>query len=182
MGSSISVTMANLVMEHIEIKAINSFFSPPKLSTKFVDDTFVIIKSDIIQKFFAQVNSIEASIKFTVEYEKEDTLPFLDMLVMIKKGEINKERSTKIYRRETHINLYSNYESCHSQQQKKGVIISLLTRDAKLITDSKEFKEEKEMLRHALEDNNYPNYKHLEKKTFIKKTFNLIKKTYKENI
>ena len=31
MGSPISVTIANLVMEHIEIKAINSFFSPPKL-------------------------------------------------------------------------------------------------------------------------------------------------------
>ena len=30
MGSPISVTIANLVMEHIEIKAINSFFSPQK--------------------------------------------------------------------------------------------------------------------------------------------------------
>ena len=28
--SPISVTIANLVIEHIEIKAINSFFSPPK--------------------------------------------------------------------------------------------------------------------------------------------------------
>ena len=31
MGSPISVTIVNLLMEHIEIKATNSFFSPPKL-------------------------------------------------------------------------------------------------------------------------------------------------------
>ena len=73
--------------------------------------------------------------------------------------------ATKIYRKETHTNCYLNYESCHSQQQKQGIIISLLNRAAKLIIDSKDFKEEKEMLQRALEDNNYPNW-------LIKKTFN----------
>ena len=160
MSSPISVTIANLVMKHIDIKAVNSFFSPLKLWTRFVDDTFVIIKSDRVKKFFARTNSIKASIKFTIECEK-DTLPFLDTLVMKKKGGI---LATKIYRKETHTNRYLNYESCHSHQQKQGVIISLLTRAAKLITDSKDFKE-KEMLRRALEDNNYPNW-------LIKKTFN----------
>ena len=80
---------------------------------------------------------------------------------MKKKGGI---LATKIYRKETHTNRYLNYESCHSHQQKQGIIISLLTRAAKLITDSKDFKE-KEMLRRALEDNNYPN--RLIKKTLI---------------
>ena len=48
MGSPISVTFANLVMEHIEIKAIKSFFFPTILWTRFVDDTFVIVKSDMV--------------------------------------------------------------------------------------------------------------------------------------
>ena len=47
-------------------------------------------------------------------------------------------------------------------------IISLLIRAAKLIIDSKDFKKEKEMLRRALEDNNYPNW-------LIKKTFKRFK-------
>ena len=113
MGFPISVTIANLVMEHIEIKAINSFFCPPKLWTRFVDDTFVIIKSDMVQNFFAHVNNIEAIIKFTIEYEKEDTLLFLNigLLVMKKKGGI---LATKINRKETYTNRYLNYESCHS--------------------------------------------------------------------
>ena len=98
MGYPISVTIANLVMQHIEIKAINSFFSPPKLWLRFIDDTFIIIKSDNVKKFFAHIISIEASIKFTIEYEKEDTLPFLDILVMKNKSGI---LETKIYRKET---------------------------------------------------------------------------------
>ena len=52
---------------------------------QFLDDTFVILKSDIVKRFFAHINSIEASIKFTIEHEKEDKLPFLDILVMKKK-------------------------------------------------------------------------------------------------
>ena len=58
MGSLISVTIANLVTERIEIKAMNYFFSPPKLWTIFVDDTFIIIESDVGQKFFPNINSI----------------------------------------------------------------------------------------------------------------------------
>ena len=81
--------------------------------------------------------------------------------------------ATKIYRKETHSNCYLNYESCYSQQQKQGIIISLLNRLAKLITDSKDFKEEKKMLRRALEDNNYPNW--LVKKTFNRFKFSKIK-------
>ena len=85
--------------------------------------------------------------------------------------------ATKIYRKETHINRYLNYESCHSQQQKHGIIISLLNRSAKLITDFKDFKEEKEMLRRMLEDNNYPNW--LMKKTFNRFKFKKIEKQEK---
>ena len=76
--------------------------------------------------------------------------------------------ATKIYRKETHANRYFNYKSCYSHQQKQGIITSLLNRAAKLITNSKDFKEEKEVLRGMLKDNNYPNW-------LIKKTFNRFK-------
>ena len=111
---------------------------------------FVIIKSDIVQNFFAYINSIEASIKFTIECAKDDKLQFLDILIMKKKDGI---LATKINRKETYTSRYLIYESCHLQQQKQGVIMSLLTRASKLITESKDFKEETEMLRYALEDN-----------------------------
>ena len=52
MGSPISVTIANLVMEHIEIKGINSFFSSPKLWLRFVDNTICHNKIRYCEKFF----------------------------------------------------------------------------------------------------------------------------------
>ena len=75
---------------------------------------------------------------------RNPNIPFLDIMVMKKKSGI---LGTEIYRKETHTNRYLNYESCHSQQQKqqkKGIIISLLNRSAKLITDLKDFKKKKE--------------------------------------
>ena len=79
---------------------------------------------------------------------------------MKKKGRI---LATKIYRKETNTKRYLNYESCHSQQQKQGIIISLLNKSPKLITDSKDFK--KKCYDIDVENNNYPN-------SLIKKTFN----------
>ena len=40
----------------------------------------------------------------------------------------------------------------------QSVIMALLTRASKLITESKDFKQKTEMLRHALKDDNYPSW------------------------
>ena len=109
------------------------------------------MKSDEV--LFTYINNIKESIKFTIKYEKEKKLPFLNMLVMKKEDGV---LATKIYRKNK-TNRYLNYESCHSQQQKQGVIINLLTRTSKWITKSKDLKKEAEIQRHALEDNNYLN-------------------------
>jgi len=39
MGSPISVTIANLVMEAIETQAVNSFINPTRIWKRFVDDS-----------------------------------------------------------------------------------------------------------------------------------------------
>ena len=41
--------------------------------------------------------------------------------------------ANKIYKKETHTNRYLNYKSCHLQQQKQDIIMSLLSRASKLI-------------------------------------------------
>jgi hypothetical protein len=45
MGSSLSPIVANLVMESIEQEALTTFTFPVKHWRRYVDDTFVILKT-----------------------------------------------------------------------------------------------------------------------------------------
>ena len=64
--------VANLYMEDLESKAIQSAPHPPAFWKRFVDDTFVIIKSFHKQEFLDHINSIDTNIQFTSEESSED--------------------------------------------------------------------------------------------------------------
>ena len=68
-------------MEDVEKRALSTFHSPPKIWKRYVDDTFVIIHKNSVEDFLDHLNTIENSIKFTIEKEADHTLPFLDTLV-----------------------------------------------------------------------------------------------------
>jgi len=81
MGSPVSSVVANLVMENIETRALETFADPPRIWKRYVDDTFVIMKRSKLSEFLTQLNTIESSIQFTMKKEKEGCLPFLDILI-----------------------------------------------------------------------------------------------------
>ena len=70
MGSPISVTTANIVMEKVEQYAILLFSPPPRLWIRYVDDTLVILNHSDVAIFHDHINNLEKSIKFTVEKKK----------------------------------------------------------------------------------------------------------------
>ena len=72
MGSPIAVVIANLVMEFVEQKAISSFSSSPELWKQFVDNTFVIMQTNEVNRFFDYLNNVDSNINFTIELEQDD--------------------------------------------------------------------------------------------------------------
>ena len=72
MGSPVSPIVANLYMEYLEQKALSRAPNPPRFWCRFVDDTFVIHKEVNKQGFLQHINSVDPTIKFTVEDNKED--------------------------------------------------------------------------------------------------------------
>ena len=95
MGSSVSVVVANLVMEDVESRALTTFPSPNSFWKRYVDDTCCALRTDIVEDFHCHLNSIESSIQFTLETESDGQLAFLDVLISR-----NSDRSmdTTVYR------------------------------------------------------------------------------------
>ena len=103
MGSPVSVTVANLVMEDVEQRALSSFPSPPSFWKRYVYDVFTVLVSQCVQQFLDHLNRVEPSIQFTCEMEKDGSLPFLDVEVM---RTVDGSLSTKVYRKRTHMDKY----------------------------------------------------------------------------
>lgn len=72
MGSSLSPAIANIVMEAVETSAIETFPHNIRIWRRYVDDTFVIMKTKDIADFHNHLNNINDSIKFTMEIESHN--------------------------------------------------------------------------------------------------------------
>ena len=132
MSSPISVTIGNLVMETVETKAFQTFQNPPITWKRYVDDTFVVIKKNNLETFHEHLNNIEASIKFTLETESNNSLPFLNVFVVKEKSG---NLTTKLYEKPTYTNRFLNFNSQHLLSQKRGIIFTLSHRiNSKVIT------------------------------------------------
>ena len=75
--------MANLYMEYLEKKDIDSSPLKPRDWKRFVDDTNIIWPHgrEILDKFLEDLNNQSDPIKFTMGIQENNRLPFLDILV-----------------------------------------------------------------------------------------------------
>lgn len=120
MGSQICPIIPNLFMEDIEMKALHNFKKTIKTWWRQVDNTFVIMKRQYMHLFLQFLNNQEENIKFTMELEKNKSIPFLDCLVTRnEKGELK----TTMYRKLMTTDRYRDFHSCHSLSTKKGITI-----------------------------------------------------------
>ena len=78
MGSPVSAVVTNLYMEFFEELALESAPSRPRFWKWYVDDTCCIIQRDAVEPLLHHLNKVRPTIKFTMELEKDGSLPFLD--------------------------------------------------------------------------------------------------------
>jgi len=76
MGSPVSVVIGNLYMEEFEERAIATATFKPKIWKGYVDDTFTIVGKVHLDGFLQHLNSQQPTIRFTMEIEKDNTIPF----------------------------------------------------------------------------------------------------------
>ena len=156
MGSPISPIVANLYMEDFETKAISSAVHPPSIWKRFVDDTFIVIKSSRKEEFLDHINNLDPNIQFSTEDAKTDgSLPFLDTLIHTMP---DNSLLTSVYRKPTHTDLYLQWNSHHHLSAKYSVINTLRHRAKTVCSNRHLLEEEEKHPNRALSNCRYPTW------------------------
>ena len=154
MGSPVSVTVANLVMEDVEERTLSTCPHPPHPFWKrYVDDTFTALPEDQVDWFLDHLNMVEPWIKFTMEKESNGSLSFLDTLVT---HHDDGSLSTSVYRKKTHTDRYLDFTSHHPLAHNVAVARTLMTRANRICTFMTDRDKEKQHIAEALNNNGYP--------------------------
>ena len=80
MGSPVSVVVAEIVMQHIEKRALATYDQTLHFWFRYVDDTITILQTDDIDVFHGHLNRQNSDIQFTRKLEDNGKIPFLEYL------------------------------------------------------------------------------------------------------
>ena len=155
MGSPLGPLFANVFMSDFEKKHMKQL---KKLGVniwlRYVDDVFATLKAGYNEKaILAFLNEQHPNIRFTVEKEEKNTLPFLDTRVS---RNVDKYATT-IYHKKTFTGVYLNWKSLTARKYKIGLINCLLDRIWKICTNQSDRDAEVSKLKTILAKNEYPN-------------------------
>ena len=76
-GSPLGPLLANIFLSHFEEKWVRSNNTRPSIWFRYVDDTFTLFdNNNAANQLLHYLNSCHANIKFTVEFEENNTISF----------------------------------------------------------------------------------------------------------
>ena len=153
MGSPVSVTVANLVIEDIEEQALATHSLQPIFWKRHIDDTLTALPGNQIKQFHQHINSIEPTIQFTIEEESNGFIPFLDTRVV---WHDDSSLLTTVFRKQIHTDRYLDFMSHHPLAHKAAVVQTLLISADKVCTFVTEKDAEREHVSRAEQNNGYP--------------------------
>jgi hypothetical protein len=125
MGSPLTPVIANYYMEHFKQLAIIMVSRKPTHWYRYMDNTFVVWchREEDLHDFLSHLNNIHPNIKFMMDVEQNQSLPFLNVLVSRRP---DSSLGHRVYRKPMHTDLYLHAKSAHHPAQKKGVLTSLI--------------------------------------------------------
>ena len=107
MDSPLGPALAHIFMVELKTSVIPNLSNKVKLWKRFVDNTYCLARSEYKGSILLALDSFHENIRFTFEIEKDNTIPFLDILVIRKPGKIE----TAVCRKKTCTDLYMNWYS-----------------------------------------------------------------------
>ena len=158
MGSPLGPTLANIFMCALEQNFLTNCPSEfqPILYRRYVDDTYCIFENiNQVESFLEYLNSQHPNIKFTHEVEENNSLAFLDVLVIHDGNGF----ATNLYRKKTLTGLYTNFESLSPSKYKVNLVTVLVYRSFHICSSYAHFHDQLCNIKRFLQQNCFP--KHL---------------------
>ena len=155
MGSCLSPILAGLFLEHFESEILPLYAGQQPLFWKrYVDDVLSLVPEDFhLPSFMEFINSRYPTLKFTFEWESENKIPFLDVVI----HNCGTYFKYSVYRKPTHSESYLHYFSYCAPSIKMGVAQSLFLR-ALRVCSSEYLESELSHVFGVLKSLAYPNY------------------------
>ncbi|CAD6237768.1 GSCOCG00008333001-RA-CDS, partial [Cotesia congregata] len=152
MGNPASPVLANLVMDYVLRKIVDSLpFHVPFLKF-YVNDTLLAVPGDEVDGLLDHFNKFHEKIQFTMEREQDGELAFLDTIVIrMADGELR----TKWFQKPTSSGRLLNFNSHHPLAHKTSVALGSIHR-AVALSHSMYHQENLKKVRVILKRNNYP--------------------------
>ena len=154
MGSPLGPVLANIFMCHFEEKWVINANNCPSFWYRYVDDTFTMFDNkDNANEFLRYLNGRHNNIKFTIEFEQNNEIPFLDVLV---KRCPNNIFETSVYRKKTFTGLYTKWDSFTPRRYKINLIRTLTYRCFRICSSTSLLQSAVDDLKKILLQNGYP--------------------------
>ena len=153
MGNPLSPVLADIVMTKLFKTCLPKINTQPTLIKKYVDDILIIATEETIDQIHHHFSNFNCNIQFTIEREKENCLPFLDILLIRNENKI----ITNWYTKPTSSNRMLNFLSHHPKRMKINIAYSFIKKVLKL-SNQKFHSKNKETITHILIKNNYPKF------------------------
>ena len=154
MGSPLGPVLANIFMCDFEEKWVMNNGARATIWFRYVHDTFTLFnnKGTAVQ-FLSYLNSRYKNIQFTIEFEQDHEIPFLDVLI---KRHLNNSFSTSIYRKKTFTGLYTQWDSFTPRKYKINLIRTLTYRCLRIFLSPCLLQAALDDLKRHLSRNGYP--------------------------
>ena len=154
MSNPLAPILADIWMRKIEEKLNRFSTNKPIVWLRYVDDVFCIftISKDKIVEFHTHINKLYPNLQFTVEFESNNSMAFLDVLVTQEQEKL----TTSLYRKPTHTRLYLLWGSSHNRRYKLGFIKTLVIRIYRICSSKEIVNKELDLLKKILTKNGYP--------------------------
>ena len=153
MGSPLGPILADIFLAKLENQQLSSTISEFDLYLRYMDDTFVICNADVNQaELLRKFNGGHPAIRFTIETENNNKLPFLDVLLERTESDSLKR---SVYRKTTWVGQYTHFHSFVPLRYKRNLVRCLAYR-AKSICSPDTLENELGFIKSTLLDNGYP--------------------------